>query len=158
MRVSVAKRDYDVLKTMTDDLMKAEYFINEMGVETRTDLSGDEFRPIQDILKDIVTVVNNNPSILDDCVVYLSTNPTTSDDTKEFQSKYNLDGIFKIESKFSDNRRIKIIKDSNCKEYLEGEEYVVISENEYPAIGLTVIDPENPDEEIIVNHGDYEYI
>lgn len=94
--MNVSKAKYNCLKTMTDDLMEAEYFINNLGVETRTDLAGDEFRPIVDILKDVVTVCNNNPTILDDCVEFLATNPTTSDDSNAFQSKYNLEGIYKV--------------------------------------------------------------
>lgn len=45
---------------MTNDLMKAEYFINNLGVETRVNSVGDNFRNIEDILKDIILVCNNN--------------------------------------------------------------------------------------------------
>lgn len=77
--------------------MEAEYFINNLGVETRTDVKGNEFRQMIDILKDVINVCNNNPTILDDCVGVLATNPTTSDDIDTFQSKYNLEGIYKVE-------------------------------------------------------------
>ena len=94
----ISKAKYNCLKLMTNDLMNAEYFINNLGVETRTDNIGrDEFRSIADILKDVVTVCNNNPTIIDDCVKFLETNPTTSDDSEEFLSKYNLEGIFKYD-------------------------------------------------------------
>lgn len=92
----VSKAEYNCLKTMTNDLMKAEYFINSLGVETRTDEEGGTFRNIMDILKDIVTVCNNNPTILEDCAKFLAGNPTTFDEFNEFQSRYNLEGIYKI--------------------------------------------------------------
>lgn len=95
--MNVSKAEYECLKLMTDDLMEAEYFINNLGVETRTDEVGDEFRNIVDILKDIVTVCNNNPTILDDCVEFLATDPQFDYEADEFQSKYNLEGIYKIE-------------------------------------------------------------
>lgn len=76
--MTVSKAEYKCLKTMTNDLMEAEYFINNLGVETRTDAEGDEFRRMKDILEDIVTVCNNNPTILDDCAKFLAGNPTTS--------------------------------------------------------------------------------
>lgn len=94
--MNVSKAEYNCLKTMTDDLMEAEYFINNLGVETRTNKEGDTFRNIIDILKDVVTVCNNNPTILDDCAKFLAGNPTTSDESDAFQSKYNLEGIYKI--------------------------------------------------------------
>lgn len=94
----VSKAEYNCLKTMTKDLMDAEYFINNLGVETRTDLDGDDFRPMKDILEDVVTVCNNNPTILDDCAKFLAGKPITSDESDEFLSKYNLDGIYKIEN------------------------------------------------------------
>ena len=97
-KMNVSKAEYSCLKTMTDDLMEAEYFINNLGVETRTDEAGDKFRHMADIIKDIVTVCNNNPTIIDDCVVFLATNPSTSDESDAFQSKYNLNGIYKIQS------------------------------------------------------------
>ena len=96
--MNVSKVEYNCLKTMTNDLMKAEYFINNLGVETRTDGAGNEFRHMADIIKDIVTVCNNNPTIIDDCVMFLATNPSTSDKFDAFQSKYNLNGIYKIQS------------------------------------------------------------
>lgn len=42
--MNVSKAEYNCLKTMTNDLMEAEYFINTLGVETRTDEEGDTFR------------------------------------------------------------------------------------------------------------------
>ena len=96
--MNVSKAEYNCLKTMTNDLMEAEYFINALGVETRTDEEGDTFRNTMDILKDIVTVCNNNPTILEDCAKFLAGNPTTSDETDNFQRKYELDGIYKIQS------------------------------------------------------------
>lgn len=94
--MNTSKAKYECLKTMTNDLMEAEYFINNLGVETRTDAEGDSFRNTVDIIKDIVTVCNNNPTIFDDCVEFLAGNPITSDESDEFQSKYNLEGIYKI--------------------------------------------------------------
>ncbi len=98
IKMTVSNAEYKCLKTMTDDLMEAEYFINNLGVETRTDKAGDEFRNMKDILADIVTVCNNNPSILDDCAKFLTGNPTTSDESDAFLKKYNLAGIYKIQS------------------------------------------------------------
>ena len=80
---------------MTNDLMKAEYFINNLGVETRVNPVGDRFRNIEDILKDIILVCNNNPTILDDCVDFLASNPETKNDSDNFLSKYNLEGIYR---------------------------------------------------------------
>ena len=94
--MNVSKAEYNCLRTMTNDLMKTEYFINNLGVETRTDEDGDTFRNTMDVIKDIVTVCNNNPTILEDCAEFLAGNPTTSDESDEFLSKYNLDGIYKI--------------------------------------------------------------
>lgn len=96
--MNVSKAKYNCLKTMTNDLMEAEYFINNLGVETRTNKDGDTFRDTIDILKDIVIVCNNNPTILDDCAEFLAGNPTTSDESDVFQSKYNLNGIYKVQS------------------------------------------------------------
>ena len=95
--MNVSKVEYNCLKTMTNDLIEAEYFINILGVETRTNEAGDEFRHMADIIKDIVTVCNNNPTIIDDCIAFLATNPSTSVESDAFQSKYNLDGIYKIQ-------------------------------------------------------------
>lgn len=95
--VKVSKSEYNCLKTMTNDLMSFEYFINNLGIETRTDKIGDEFRNAIDIIKDIVTVYNNNPTILKDCEEFLSKNPSTSDECDKFLSKYNLNGIYKIQ-------------------------------------------------------------
>lgn len=92
----VSKDEYNCLKTMTDDLMEVEYFINNLGVKTRSDLDDDKFRPMIDIFKDIVTVCSNNPTILDDCAKFSAGNPLTSDESELFLSKYNLDGIHKI--------------------------------------------------------------
>lgn len=92
----VSKAKYNCLKTMTDDLMRAEYFINSLGVETRTNLDGDTFRNTVDVLEDIITVCNNNPTILDDCAKFLAGNPTTSDESDEFLNKYNLKDIYKV--------------------------------------------------------------
>ncbi len=91
MKISTSK--YNYLKIMTNDLMKAEYFVNNLGVETRVSSVGDNFRNIEDILKDIVLVCNNNPTILDDCVDFLASNPVTKNDSDNFLSKYNLEGI-----------------------------------------------------------------
>ena len=96
--MNVSKVEYNCLKTMTNDLIEAEYFINILGVETHTNEAGDEFRHMADIIKDIVTVCNNNPTIINDCIAFLATNPSTSDEFDAFQSKYNLNGIYKIQS------------------------------------------------------------
>ena len=90
--MNISKTKYRVLKTMTDDLLKAEEFVNEIGVETRfnVETGGDEFRPIQDILKDIVILVNNNPTIIDDAV---EQSFDTIEKIDEFLSKYNLNDI-----------------------------------------------------------------
>ena len=93
MEISTSK--YNCLKIMINDLMKAEYFINNLGVETRVNSVGDNFRNIKDILKDIILVCNNNQTILDDCVEFLASNPETKDDSNKFLNKYNLEGIYK---------------------------------------------------------------
>jgi hypothetical protein len=92
-KMNVSKAKYNCLKTMTNDLMEAEYFINNLGIETRTGLGNDEFRPIVDVLKDIAIVYKNNPTILEDCAKFLAGNPSTSDESDEFLSHYNLEGI-----------------------------------------------------------------
>lgn len=93
--MEISRSKYNCLKIMTNDLMKAEYFVNNLGVETRTNSIGDSFRNIEDILKDIILVCNNNPTILDDCVEFLASNPTTKEDSDKFLNKYNLEGIYK---------------------------------------------------------------
>lgn len=88
--MNVSKAEYEVLNNMTNDLMRAEEFINNLGVETRQGECDDEFRPINEILKDVVTVANNNPTIIKDT----TGKPfDTSDESDEFLSKYNLSGI-----------------------------------------------------------------
>lgn len=93
--MEITRTKYNCLKMMTNDLMKAEYFINNLGVETRVNPVGDRFRNIEDILKDIILVCNNNPTILDDCVDFLASNPETKNDSDNFLSKYNLEGIYR---------------------------------------------------------------
>ena len=39
---------------MTNDLMKAEQYLNELGIETRLKDNDDEFRSMKDIVNDIV--------------------------------------------------------------------------------------------------------
>lgn len=94
--MEISKAKYDCLRQMTDDLMEAEYFVNTIGIETRTNKNGDKFRKMKDILQDVALVVSNNPTILEDCEKFLQTNPTSSDETDEFLSPYNLEGIFKL--------------------------------------------------------------
>lgn len=94
--MTISKEKYKCLKTMTNDLMNAEYFINNLGVETRIDFAGTEFRDIVNILKDVVTVCSNNSTILDDCAKFLASNPETKNDSDNFLSKYNLEGIYRI--------------------------------------------------------------
>lgn len=88
--MDVSKCEYKMLKTMVDDLMNAESFINCIGVETRIGVPKDEFRPIYEILKDIVILVNNNPTIIDDAI---GKSFDTTDEMEEFISRYNLDGV-----------------------------------------------------------------
>lgn len=92
----ISKAEYNCLKLMTTDLMNAEYFVNTLGVETRTDKEGDSFRNIKDILKDITFIVSKNPTILEDCEKFLETNPTTSNESQEFLSHYDIEGVFKL--------------------------------------------------------------
>ena len=80
---------------MTNDLLKAEEYINTLGVETRNPENDNEFRTMYDVLKDIVTVWNNNPAICKDAEKFLSYNPCLSCEIEEFHSRYNLDGITK---------------------------------------------------------------
>lgn len=75
---------------MVNDLMKAEGFINTMGIETRNDKDGlwqDDFRPIQDIVMDVVKVVNMNPTIVEDTANNID-KIKTADDLKAFQARY----------------------------------------------------------------------
>jgi len=92
----ISKEKYICLKSMTNDLMKAEYFINILGIETRTDAKGDTFRNIGEILRDVVVVCNNNPTILNDCEEFFKTNPSNLEEIDRFLKNYNLDGIYKI--------------------------------------------------------------
>lgn len=93
-KVKVISDDaYECLNLMTNDLLKAEEYINTLGVQTRNPENDDEFRTMYDVLKDIVTVWNNNPTIGKDVEEFLAGNPTTSDETEEFLGHYNLDGI-----------------------------------------------------------------
>lgn len=91
--MNVSKVEYKCLKLMTDDLMKAEEYINTLGVKTRKPDNDNEFRSMHDILKDIVTVWNNNPTIGKDVEEFLTEKPETSDESEEFLSHYNLEGI-----------------------------------------------------------------
>lgn len=61
--MDVSKAKYEVKTAMTNDLLKAEEYINSLGVETRKPGDDDKFRSIYDVLSDIVTVWNNNPTI-----------------------------------------------------------------------------------------------
>lgn len=94
-KMNVSKAEYEVKTTMTNDLLKAEEYINSLGVETRKPDNNDKFRSMYDMLSDIVTVWNNNPTIGKDVEEFLAGNPETSDELDEFLSHYNLDGIMR---------------------------------------------------------------
>lgn len=94
-KMNVSKAEYEVKTAMTNDLLKAEEYINSLGVETRKPDNDDEFRSMYDVLSDIVTVWNNNPTIGKDVEEFLAGNPETSDELDEFLSHYNLDGIMR---------------------------------------------------------------
>jgi hypothetical protein len=87
--MNISETKYNCLKIMTNDLMRFEEFINDLGVETRTDKAGDDFRNIADIINDIVIICNNNPTILNECKESISKKHNTSYQIDEFQSKYN---------------------------------------------------------------------
>lgn len=89
----IRKDKYKMLNTMTNDLMKAEEYINTLGVATREPNNDDEFRNMYDILEDILTVMKNNPTINRDVKVFLKKENTTTDDLMCFQIKYDLTGI-----------------------------------------------------------------
>ena len=93
--MNVSKAEYEVKTAMANDLLKAEEYINSLGVETRNPGNDDKFRSIYDVLSDIVTVWNNNPTIGKDVEEFLVGNPETSDELDEFISHYNLDGIMR---------------------------------------------------------------
>lgn len=95
-KMNVSKAEYEVKTTMTNDLLKAEEYINTLGVATRKPDNDDEFRNMCDIFNDIITVWNNNPTIGKDVEEFLTSNPGTSDELEEFLSQYNLDGIVRI--------------------------------------------------------------
>lgn len=95
----IRKANYEVNKTMANDLLEAECFINNMGVATRSFSNDDEFRTMSNIIHDIVTVCNNNPTIIDDVSKFLAKNPTTSDESDEFLKNYNLEGVGRKELK-----------------------------------------------------------
>ena len=94
-KMNVSKAEYEVKTTMTNDLLKVEEYINSLGVETRKPDNDDEFRSMYDVLSDIVTVWNNNPTIGKDVETFLAGNHETSDELDEFLSHYNLDGIMR---------------------------------------------------------------
>lgn len=75
--MSISKAEYKMSKLMTNDLMEAEYFINNLGVATRRSDDDDKLRAITDIIRDISTVCSNNPTIIDDVSKLLAGNPTT---------------------------------------------------------------------------------
>lgn len=54
--MNVSKAEYEVKTAMANDLLKAEEYINSLGVETRNPGDDDKFRSIYDVLSDIVTV------------------------------------------------------------------------------------------------------
>ena len=86
----MTKAKSKMLEVMVNDLMKAEGFINTMGIETRNDKDGlwqDDFRPIQDIVMDVVKVVNMNPTIVEDTANNID-KIKTADDLKAFQARY----------------------------------------------------------------------
>lgn len=89
----IRKSHYEVKKTMVNDLLEVEYFINNMGVATRNFSNDNKFRTMPNIIHDIVTVCNNNPTIIDDVSKFLAKNPTTSDEINEFLKNYNLEGV-----------------------------------------------------------------
>ena len=93
--MNVSKAEYNCLKLMTDDLMRAEEYINNLGIATRKPDNDDEFRNMYDVLSDVVTVWNNNPTIGKDVEEFLASNPETCDESEEFLSHYNLDGIMR---------------------------------------------------------------
>lgn len=94
--MNISKAEYDVKTTMTKDLLKAEEYINSLGVVTRNPDNDDEFRSMYDVLSDIVTVWNNNPTIGKDAEKFLAEKAETSDELDKFLSHYNLDGIERI--------------------------------------------------------------
>ena len=91
--MNISKAEYDIKTTMTKDLLKAEEYINSLGVVTRNPNNDDEFRSIYDILKDVVIVWNNNPTIGKDAEKFLAENPETFDEFDKFLTHYNLDGL-----------------------------------------------------------------
>lgn len=93
--MNIRKAEYDCLTVMTNDLLEAEAYINTLGVATRNPKNDDEFRSMYDVLSDIVTVWNNNPTIGKDVEEFLAGNPETSDELDEFLNHYNLDGIMR---------------------------------------------------------------
>lgn len=54
---------YEYFDLMSNYLLKVEEYINTLGVQTRNPENDDEFRTMYDVLKDIVTVWNNNQTI-----------------------------------------------------------------------------------------------
>lgn len=77
--MNISKEEYKVKTTMTNDLLKAEEYINTLGVETRDSNNDDKFRSMYDILQDVVTVCNNNPTICKDVEEFLAGQPKISD-------------------------------------------------------------------------------
>lgn len=93
--MNISKAEYEVKTTMTNDLLKAEEYINSLGVATRKPDNDDEFRSMHDVLNDVVIVWNNNPTIGKDVEKFLASNPETCDESEEFLSHYNLDGVMR---------------------------------------------------------------
>ena len=96
--MNVNKAEYLMLNEMTNCFMNFEEVINTIGVETRHGAGGDNIRPWQDIINDVVTVINKNPSILEDS---LCRDFTTYDEVEEFLSHYNLSGIVRVKSEYA---------------------------------------------------------
>lgn len=70
--MNIGKQNMMLKQQITNDLLKAEEYINSLGVETRKPDNDDEFRSMYDVLSDIVTVWNNNPTIGKDVEEFLA--------------------------------------------------------------------------------------
>lgn len=90
--MEIDKLRYQGLREVERYFMKFEDIFNIIGVETRNidDECIDEFRQFNDVINDVVTVLENNPSILSDA---LNKKFYYTDEVEEFQSHYNLSGI-----------------------------------------------------------------
>lgn len=81
-------------RLLAQDMIDFEECINYLGIETRDDTT-DQFRNWWGIIYDIITLTENNPTLLADIE---GKRFQTSDEQFEFLKKYNFDGVMITDS------------------------------------------------------------